>query len=83
MRVEWVGLKPKETPRGWSTDIFWSSIIVELLLLFTDWHTKCVPFVVLFLSKTELVRQIYQMDTKAKSTSQNQKGMLHEVVVRN
>ena len=56
--------------------------IVELLL-FTDWHTKCVPFVVLFLSKTELVRQIYQMDTKAKSTSQNQKGMLHEVVVRN
>ena len=57
--------------------------IVELLLLFTDWHTKCVPFVVLFLSKTELVRQIYQMDTKAKSTSQNQKGMVHEVVVRN
>lgn len=56
--------------------------IVELLL-FTDWHTKCVPFVVLFLSKTELVRQIYQMDTKAKSTSQNQKGMVHEVVVRN
>ena len=57
--------------------------IVELLLLFTDWHTKCVPFVFLFLSKTELVRQIYQMDTKAKSTSQNQKGMVHEVVVRN
>ena len=24
MRVEWVGLKPKETPRGWSMDIFWS-----------------------------------------------------------
>ena len=57
--------------------------IVELLFLFTDWHTKCVPFVFLFLSKTELVRQIYQMDTKAKSTSQNQKGMVHEVVVRN
>lgn len=69
MRVEWVGLKPKETPLGWSMDIFW--------------HTKCVPFVVLFLSKTELVRQIYQMDTKAKSASQNQKGMVHEVVVRN
>ena len=29
MRVEWVGLKPKETPRGWSMDIFWSSKLLN------------------------------------------------------
>ena len=29
MRVEWVGLKPKETPHGWSMDIFWSSKLLN------------------------------------------------------
>ena len=73
----------KRNPTWVEYGYFLEQQIVELFLLFTDWHNKCVPFVFLFLSKTELVRQIYQMDTKAKSTSQNQKGMLHEVVVRN